>query len=80
MSADEDDTSLEGCPICQDEECQRHLLARFDASGDEGEFGVGLTSGALDEAQEIEQVLKRVRLAWVQSIRATGKPKAPRGL
>jgi hypothetical protein len=33
----EDDPSLEHCPICQDKECQRHLLARFDASGDEGE-------------------------------------------
>jgi hypothetical protein len=73
----EDDPGLEGCPICQDKECQRHLLACFDKSGDEGEFGVGLLDGALFDAKEIKQVLERARLAWVQSIRATGKPKAP---
>jgi hypothetical protein len=74
----EDDPSLERCPICQDKECQRHLLACFDVSGDEGKFGVGLlAAGALNEAQEIEQMLERARLAWVQSMRATGKPKAP---
>jgi hypothetical protein len=27
--------------------------------------------------QEIEQILERARLAWVQSVRTTGKPKAP---
>jgi hypothetical protein len=73
----EDDPGLDGCPICRDKECQRHLIACFDKSGEEGEFGVGLLDGTLNEAQEIEQVLKRARLAWVQSIRATGKPKAP---
>jgi hypothetical protein len=30
------------------------------------------------DAKEIPQVLERARLAWVQSVRATGKPKAPR--
>jgi hypothetical protein len=73
----EDDPSLEHCPICQDKECQRHLLARFDELGDQGAFGVGLAGGALFDAKEIEQVLQRARLAWVQSVRATGKPKAP---
>jgi hypothetical protein len=73
----EDDPNLERCPICQDKECRRHLLACFDKSGDEGEFGVGLIDGALNEAQEIEQVLERARLVWVQSVRVTGKPKAP---
>jgi hypothetical protein len=73
----EDDPSLGHCPICQDKECQRHLLARFDELGDQGAFGVGLAGGALFDAKEIEQVLQRARLAWVQSVRATGKPKAP---
>jgi hypothetical protein len=73
----EDDPSSERCPICEDKECQRHLLACFDASGDEGEFGVGLVGGALHDVTEIETVLERARLAWVQSMRATGKPKAP---
>ena len=73
----EDDPSLEHCPICQDKECQRHLLARFDELGDQGAFGVELAGGALFDAKEIEQVLQRARLAWVQSVRATGKPKAP---
>jgi hypothetical protein len=72
----EDDPSSERCPICKDKECQRHLLASFDASGDEGEFGVGLVGGALYVVNEIETVLERARLAWVQSMRATGKPKA----
>ena len=56
----EDDPSFERCPICQDKECQRHLLARFDTSEDEGEFGVGLAGGALVDAKEIEQVLGHV--------------------
>jgi hypothetical protein len=73
----EDDPSSERCPICEDKECQHHLLARFDASGDEGEFGVGLAGGALYDVNEIETVLERARLAWVRSVRATGKPKAP---
>jgi hypothetical protein len=73
----EDDPNSERCPICKDKECQRHLLARFDASGDEGEFGVGLVGGALYDVNEIETVLERARLAWVQAVRATGKPKAP---
>ncbi len=73
---DEDDTNQAGCPICEDKECQRHLLACFDESGDAGGFGVGLVGGALMDAKEIPQVLERARLAWVQSIRVTGKPKA----
>jgi hypothetical protein len=72
-----EDDPLERCPICQDKECQRHLLARFDELADQGAFGVGLAGGALFDAKEIEQVLKRARLAWVQSVRATSKPKAP---
>lgn len=45
--------------------------------GDLGAFGVGLAGGALFDVKETEQVLKRARLAWVQLVRATGKPKAP---
>jgi hypothetical protein len=37
---DEDDT--ERCPLCKNRECKTHLLACFDESGDEGEFGVGI--------------------------------------
>jgi hypothetical protein len=73
----EDDSSSERCPICQEKECRHHLLACFDKSGDEGKFAVGLIDGALNEAHEIQQVLKRARLAWVQSVRSAGKPKAP---
>jgi hypothetical protein len=77
---DEDDggnTTSEPCPICKNMECKVHLLACFDASGDEGELGVGLIDGPLCEVNEIEEVLKRTRLAWVQLVRASGKPKAP---
>ena len=52
-------------------------LACFDESGDEGELGVGLVDGPLYDVKEIEEVLQRARLAWVRSVRATGKPKAP---
>ena len=44
-----------------------------DASGEEGG-----TDGPLYDVNEIEEVLQRARLAWVRSMRATGKPKAPR--
>jgi hypothetical protein len=74
----EDDPNSERCPVCKHKECQDHLLARFDASGDEGELGVGLTAGPLYYVNEIEEVLQRARLSWVQSVRATGKCKAPR--
>jgi hypothetical protein len=70
--------SEQRCPICKDKECKDHLLARFGASGDEGLFGIGLVGGTLYYVNEIEEVLERARLAWVQSVRATGKPKAPR--
>ena len=58
--------------------CQKHLLAEFDASGDEGVFGLGLLGGPLYNVQEIEQMLQRARLAWIRSVRATDKPKARR--
>ena len=74
----EDDPTSERCPICKDQECKVHLLACFDTSGDEGELGVGLTAGPLYYVNEIEEVLQRARLSWVQSVRATGKRKAPR--
>jgi hypothetical protein len=74
----EDDPTAECCPICKDKECKVHLLGRFDESGDEGELGVGLIDGPLYDVNEIEEVLQRVRLAWVQSVRATGKPKVPK--
>ena len=68
----------ERCPICKGKECEIHLLARFDASGDEGAMGVGLTNGPLYNVNEIEETLQRARLAWVRSVRATGMPEAPR--
>jgi hypothetical protein len=70
--------SPEYCPICDEKDCQKHLLACFEASGEEGEYGVGLVGGPLYYEYEIDDVLHRARLAWVQSVRATGKPKAPR--
>jgi hypothetical protein len=73
----EDDPTLECCPICKGKECEKHLLARLDASGDQGEFGVGLAGGSLQKVYEIKDVLQRARLAWVQSVRASGTPKAP---
>jgi hypothetical protein len=74
----EDDPTSERCSICKDQECKVHLLDCFDTSGDEGELGVGLTAGPLYYVNEIEEVLQRARLSWVQSVRATGKRKAPR--
>lgn len=73
-----EDASTSECPICKDKECQHHLLARFDESGDEGAFGIGLIDRALCDVNEIEVVLEHVRWAWVQSVQATGKPQAPR--
>jgi hypothetical protein len=78
LTESEDDLTSECCPICKDKECKKHLLACFDASGDQGALGVGLAGGPLYYVNEIEEVLQRTRLAWVQSVRATGKPKAPR--
>jgi hypothetical protein len=72
----EDDPTPECCPICKDKQCKIHLLGCFDESGD-GELGVGLVDGPLYDVKEIEEVLQRARLAWVQSVRAAGKPKAP---
>jgi hypothetical protein len=73
----EDAPTSECCPICKDKECKVHLLGRFDESGDESELGVGLVDGPLYDVKEIAEVLQRARLAWVQSVRATGKPKVP---
>jgi hypothetical protein len=67
----------ERCPICETWDCEKHLLALFDATGGTGEYGVGLTDGPLSEVKEIEELLERTCLAWVQSVRTTGKPKAP---
>src|SRR5581483_11652330 len=73
-----DDPHFDGCPLCKNKRCRTHLLARFDASGDDGAFGIGLVDGALCDVNEIGSVLEYARLAWVQSVRATGKPKAPK--
>jgi hypothetical protein len=70
-----DDPTSECCPICKDKECKIHLLARFDASGDEGELGVGLIDGPLCNVNDIEEVLLRTRVAWVRSVRTIGKPE-----
>ena len=73
----EDNPRSEGCPFCEKKECEIHLLACFDASGDQGKLGVGLVSGPLCDVNEIKETLQHVRWAWVQSARANGKPKAP---
>jgi len=41
----EEDRTSRRCPICKDRGCKVHLLARFDASGSEGVFGIGLVGG-----------------------------------
>jgi hypothetical protein len=41
----EDDPTSVRFPICKYKECKVHLLVRFDASGDDGELGVGLIDG-----------------------------------
>lgn len=74
MPMSDDDPTAERCPICKEKECQRHLLALFDEQGDQGV--AGLVGGPLYDVNE--KVLRRARLAWVQSVRVTGKPKAPR--
>jgi hypothetical protein len=71
----EDEPSADRCPICKGKNCRKHLLARFDTSGDDGAFGIGLVDGALCDVNEIGMVLEHARLAWVQSVRATGKPE-----
>ena len=76
--SDDDEDDTERCPLCKTKECRTHLLARFDEFGDEGEFGVGIVGGPFFYLKEIKEVLDRVRLAWVQSAQAPGKPKAPR--
>ena len=76
----EDHLTAQHCSISKDKECEVHLLASFDASADEGELGVGLIDGLLCNVNEIEEVLQRARLAWVQSVRHTRRPKAPGGL
>ena len=69
---------VERCPICNRTKCKRHLLACFDSSGDEGDFVIGLVDGAILDVNELEAVMKQARLAWVQSVRSTGAPVAPR--
>jgi hypothetical protein len=74
----DDEDNTERCPLCKDRECRRHLFACFDESGDDGEFGVGIFDGPLFCVKEIAKLLERIQLAWVRSVRATGKPKPPR--
>jgi hypothetical protein len=77
ISDDEDDFTSERCPLCKKKKCRTHLLACFDESGDDGEFGVGLVDGRLFYVKEIEEVLERIRLTWVQSVRVNGRPEPP---
>lgn len=73
----EDDDIVEPCPLCKHKKCEKHVLACFDRAGDDGAFGLGLLGGALCHVNEIEVAMEHARLAWVRSVRATGKPKAP---
>jgi hypothetical protein len=68
--AQEDESGLEICPECGAEDCEAHLLAAFDLSGDEGEFEVGLVGGALYDLDAIGKVLELARRTWVQRSRA----------
>ena len=47
-------------------------------SGDGGDFVIGLEDGAILDVNELEAVMKLARLVWVQSVRSTGEPVAPR--
>jgi hypothetical protein len=71
----EDDPNSERCPAANIRRAKTTCL-RFDALGDEGELGVGLTAGPLYYVHEIEEVLQCVRLSWVRSVRATRKRKS----
>ena len=63
------------CPFCQDPECdlnpQGHLLACFDLTFDgEGELGVGLVSGSLNnEALGLYDLLKTLRQTRLSCLR-----------
>jgi len=75
---DEDDEGGSAkCPECGTEDCEAHLLGAFDRSGDEGEFGIGLVGGPLCELNAIGEVFELIRLAWVKSVRNSGKPTPP---
>ncbi len=70
----------EYCPYCEEEDCTDHLLACFDvtfADQGEGNYGVGVISGALYDVKEIGEVLEQARRAWVRSMRVNGNPEAP---
>lgn len=80
VAAEDEDGDTGNCPLCGTQDCPDHLLACFDvtfADQGEGNYGIGLTSGSLYEVDEIGAVLDLARLAWVHSVRATGKPTPP---
>jgi hypothetical protein len=72
-----DDADAGSCPVCGTEDCDRHLLASFDRSG-EGEFGIGLCGGALYEVAAIGEVLDLTCLAWAQSARVSQTAQSPK--
>ena len=80
ISDDEDDATLERCPLCKNQECKTHLLACFDASGDEGAFGIGLVDGPLYYVNEIGKVLYLARWPGCSRCGPPGSPRPPGGL
>jgi hypothetical protein len=74
---EEDEGGSDKCPECGTEGCEAHLLGVFDRSGDHGEFGVGLVGGPLCEINAIGEVFELVQMAWVKSVRNSGKPTPP---
>jgi hypothetical protein len=73
----DDEGTVEQCPYCDAKDCDAHRLGIFDADQAEGKFGIGLIGGPLYEINAIGEVLNLTRLAWVHSVRTTGKAKPP---
>jgi hypothetical protein len=74
---DDDEGGTQQCPYCDAENCDSHRLGEFDADRAEGNFGIGLVGGPLYGVDAIGEVLNLTRLAWVHSVRTSGKPVPP---
>jgi hypothetical protein len=71
------DLEEEPCAVCDKSDCQDHLLARIDESGDEGECHVGLVGGTLFDVGEIGSIVEKLSAAWVKWRRSNPKAPAP---
>jgi hypothetical protein len=69
------DSEGEPCPFCKKLDCEDHLLACIDESG-EADNRVGILDGTLYGVKEIDKIFEKICMAWVKWIRI--KPKAPK--